>query len=157
MGLGKLEKRVGFIGAGQMAEALARGFISKGVVKASDMIATDPVKARRDVFESFSVKPVISNAEVQVCTLCVCIPSSRRLGHHMSSQQRWASKLKGAHHHYICRIQVVKEADIIFLAVKPQFVAPVLKEVRQHLTEKHTIVSIAAGKTLASLKVPCSL
>ncbi len=64
MGLGKLEKRVGFIGAGQMAEALARGFISKGVVKASDMVATDPVAARRDVFESFSVKPVTSNAEV---------------------------------------------------------------------------------------------
>ena len=56
--------------------------------------------------------------------------------------------------HPACRSQVVKEADIIFLAVKPQFVAPVLKEVRQHLTEKHTIVSIAAGKTLASLKVP---
>ena len=51
-------------------------------------------------------------------------------------------------------LQVVKGADIIFLAVKPQFVAPVLKEVRQHLTDKHTIVSIAAGKTLASLKVP---
>ena len=49
--------------------------------------------------------------------------------------------------------QVIKGADIIFLAVKPQFVAPVLKEVRQHLTENHTIVSIAAGKTLASLKV----
>ena len=74
----------------------------------------------------------------------------------MSSQQRWAFKLEGAPYHRICRIQVVKEADIIFLAVKPQFVAPVLKEVRQHLTEKHTIVSIAAGKTLASLKVPCS-
>ena len=66
MGLGKLEKRVGFIGAGQMAEALARGFISKGVVKASDMVATDPVAARRDVFESFSVKPVTSNAEVRL-------------------------------------------------------------------------------------------
>ena len=66
MGLGKLEKRVGFIGAGQMAEALARGFISKGVVKASDMVATDPVAARRDVFESFSVKPVTSNAEVHL-------------------------------------------------------------------------------------------
>ena len=50
-------------------------------------------------------------------------------------------------------IQVIKNAEIVFLAVKPQFVAPVLKEVRQHLTEKHTIVSIAAGKTLASLKV----
>ena len=66
MGLGKLEKRVGFIGAGQMAEALARGFIAKGVVKASDMVATDPVAARRDVFESFSVKPVTSNAEVHL-------------------------------------------------------------------------------------------
>ena len=66
MGLGKLDKRVGFIGAGQMAEALARGFISKGVVKASDMVATDPVAARRDVFESFSVKPVTSNAEVHI-------------------------------------------------------------------------------------------
>lgn len=64
MGLGKLEKKVGFIGAGQMAEALARGFIAKGVVKAEDMVATDPVQARRDVFESFSVRPVTSNAEV---------------------------------------------------------------------------------------------
>ncbi len=65
--------------------------------------------------------------------------------------------LRGARYDLVCRVQVVKEADIIFLAVKPQFVAPVLKEVRQHLTEKHTIVSIAAGKTLASLKVPPSL
>ena len=49
--------------------------------------------------------------------------------------------------------QVVKESDIVFVAVKPQYVGPVLKEVRGHLTDKHTIVSIAAGKTLSSLKV----
>ena len=48
-----------------MAEALARGFIARGVVKASAMVATDPVQARRDVFESFNVKPVESNAEVR--------------------------------------------------------------------------------------------
>ena len=64
MGLAKLEKRVGFIGAGQMAEALARGFISKGVLEASSMIATDPVAARRDVFQSFDVKAVTTNVEV---------------------------------------------------------------------------------------------
>ncbi|CAL8466836.1 g6372 [Coccomyxa elongata] len=110
MGLAKLEKRVGFIGAGQMAEALARGFISKGVLEASSMIATDPVAARREVFQSFDVKAVTTNVEV------------------------------------------VKESDIIFVAVKPQYVEPVLKEVRGHLTDRHTIVSIAAGKTLASLK-----
>lgn len=53
---------------------------------------------------------------------------------------------------YVHCLQVAEDSDIIFLAVKPQFVAPVLKEVRPHLTDNHTIVSIAAGKTLASLK-----
>ena len=66
-----------------MAEALARGFIARGVVKASAMVATDPVQARRDVFESFDVKPVESNAEVRrfLCivlflqnTPCHCMP-----------------------------------------------------------------------------------
>ena len=32
-----MDKRVGFIGAGQMAEALARGFINKGVVRADQV------------------------------------------------------------------------------------------------------------------------
>lgn len=66
MGLAKLNKRVGFIGAGQMAEALARGFISKGVLDASSMVATDPVAARREVFQSFDVKAVTSNVEVLI-------------------------------------------------------------------------------------------
>lgn len=47
----------------------------------------------------------------------------------------------------------MEKSDIVFLAVKPQFVQPVLKEVREHLTDKHTVVSIAAGKTLSSLLV----
>lgn len=38
------DKRIGFIGAGQMAEALARGFINKGVCKAEHVFATDPVQ-----------------------------------------------------------------------------------------------------------------
>jgi hypothetical protein len=38
------DKRIGFIGAGQMAEALARGFIAKGVCKAEHVFATDPVQ-----------------------------------------------------------------------------------------------------------------
>ena len=47
-----------------MAEALARGFISKGVLVASDIVATDPVAARKEVFQSFDVKAVNSNVEV---------------------------------------------------------------------------------------------
>ena len=53
----------------------------------------------------------------------------------------------------VCAQQVVENSEIVFLAVKPQFVQPVLKEVREHLTERHTVVSIAAGKTLSSLIV----
>ena len=41
----------------------------------------------------------------------------------------------------------------MFVAVKPPYVSSVLKELKGSLTEKHTIVSIAAGITLATLKV----
>ena len=64
MGLEKLQKRIGFCGAGQMAEALARGFISKGIVDASSMVATNPVAARKKAFQDFDVKTVGSVAEV---------------------------------------------------------------------------------------------
>lgn len=39
-----MDKRIGFIGAGQMAEALARGFIAKGVCRADQVFATDVVQ-----------------------------------------------------------------------------------------------------------------
>jgi pyrroline-5-carboxylate reductase len=79
MGLGDLNRSVGFIGAGQMAEALARGFIARGVVKASAMVATDPVQARRDVFESFNVKPVESNAEVAASHALCCFSRTHQV------------------------------------------------------------------------------
>ena len=59
-----LNKRVGFIGAGQMAEALARGFVARGVVTVSAITATDPVAARKEVFKSFGANVSGSNAEV---------------------------------------------------------------------------------------------
>ena len=47
---------------------------------------------------------------------------------------------------------VVKAADLIFLAVRPQDVATVAAEVKPLLTAKKTLVSIVAGKTLAKLR-----
>lgn len=49
-----------------MAEALARGFIDKGVVKADMVHCTDPVSARREVFESFGAKSENSNVDVSL-------------------------------------------------------------------------------------------
>ena len=51
---------------------------------------------------------------------------------------------------------MVTNADVIFIAVKPQYVSVVLREVRPHLSDRHIIVSIAAGITLQSLKVRSS-
>lgn len=47
--------------------------------------------------------------------------------------------------------QVVQDADIIFIAVKPQYAATVLKEVRSVLAPTTVIVSIAAGVTVAAV------
>ena len=59
-----LQKTVGFIGAGQMAEALARGFVSKGVIDVGSVHATDPSKVRRDLFASFGAHSYEKNVQV---------------------------------------------------------------------------------------------
>ena len=47
---------------------------------------------------------------------------------------------------------VVRTADLVFLAVRPQDVETVAAEVKPLLTDKKTVVSIVAGKTLAKLR-----
>ncbi|KAH7618716.1 hypothetical protein Ndes2526B_g05633 [Nannochloris sp. 'desiccata'] len=103
-------KKIGFIGAGQMAEALARGFINAGIAHPGDIRATDPMEVRKEVFRSFGAVAVDSNAEV------------------------------------------VAGSDVVFVAVKPQYVAVVLQEVRPQLQPNTVVVSIAAGVTLQTLK-----
>ena len=48
--------------------------------------------------------------------------------------------------------KVVKEANTIVIAVKPQYYEEVIKEIRDLVTGKHVIISIAPGKTLAWLE-----
>src|SRR3989454_9226347 len=56
---------IGFLGAGRMATALARGFIRAGVARAEQMIASDPVEAARSAFaRELGVKTTASNPEV---------------------------------------------------------------------------------------------
>ena len=48
--------------------------------------------------------------------------------------------------------EVVKTANIVILAVKPQFYEEVIGEIKSFLTPQHMIVGIAPGKTLAWLE-----
>ncbi|HEX8551245.1 MAG TPA: pyrroline-5-carboxylate reductase [Abditibacteriaceae bacterium] len=49
-------------------------------------------------------------------------------------------------------VDAAREAEVILLAVKPQTIAKALEPLRDVLTEKHTLVSIAAGVSTASLE-----
>jgi pyrroline-5-carboxylate reductase len=55
---------LGFLGAGNMAEAIAKAAIRANILKPGQMIASDPSDTRRALFESFGVKATTSNADV---------------------------------------------------------------------------------------------
>jgi pyrroline-5-carboxylate reductase len=58
-------KKLGFIGAGNMAEALARGLVENKVFKASELIASDVDAARRRKFKSaLRIEVTTDNLEV---------------------------------------------------------------------------------------------
>jgi len=102
---------IGFIGAGKMATALARGFIQAGLVRANELIASDISKPARDVFaDETGARTVGSNSEV------------------------------------------AEFAKVLMLAVKPDQVVSVLSGIRNDFTEKHLLISIAAGVPLSRLE-----
>jgi pyrroline-5-carboxylate reductase len=102
---------IGFLGAGKMASALAKGFVQAGLAKAEQIIASDPVEPARSAFaKEVGAKTTAFNPDV------------------------------------------LKSATVLLLAVKPDQVADVLKEIRTSFTEKHLLISIAAGVTLVKLE-----
>ncbi len=97
-------ERIGFIGAGNMAEALAKGLLSTGKHPPSSIIASDVREERRKFFaKELRVRSVSSNLEV------------------------------------------VRECRRLVLAVKPNQIEEVLKEVGPAFQQEHLIISIAAG------------
>jgi pyrroline-5-carboxylate reductase len=61
-----IAETIGFIGAGQMARALARGFVQSGLLKAEQITAADPAAAALEHFvrEIAGAKPLQSNRQV---------------------------------------------------------------------------------------------
>ena len=102
--------KVGFLGAGKMAEAIVDALYVGGKVAWDSMIC-DKSKERRDLMAK----------EYQVAVT-------------------------------ECPVEVVKACKVLVLAVKPQDLDALLADIKKHLTAKHLLISIAAGKTLAALK-----
>jgi pyrroline-5-carboxylate reductase len=104
-------KRVGFVGGGNMGEALIRGLIAASVVPADLMIASDTRSDRlAELTRRYAVRGAASNVEL------------------------------------------VREADVIVLAVKPQIMTTVLGEISSSLVKRHLVISIAAGVSTAAIR-----
>lgn len=61
-----LTQTIGFIGAGQMAKALAQGFVSRGLLPAGRIVACDPVIAARGSFGQIVPGAVLADTNEEV-------------------------------------------------------------------------------------------
>lgn len=60
-----LNKRIGFIGAGQMATALAKGFVQAGLVTGKEVLASDPSSEARERFaQAVGSRSTDDNSEI---------------------------------------------------------------------------------------------
>jgi pyrroline-5-carboxylate reductase len=99
---------VGFIGAGRMATALAKGLISSGFVSKDRVVASDVFEGARTAFaEQTGARVFDTNSEVAAA------------------------------------------CDALFLAVKPQQMHSVLTALAGELSDRHLVISIAAGVQLS--------
>lgn len=104
-------KKVGFVGAGNMGEALIKGLVESSLVPAEAIVIADSRAARaQQIAEQYGVRAAGDNTAL------------------------------------------VREADVVILAVKPQIMAPVLREIMPALTNRPLLVSIAAGVSTATIQ-----
>src|SRR5213592_3163197 len=104
-------KKVGFVGAGNMGEALIRGLVESNLVPPDKILVAD-VRADRvhQLADQYGLRAVASNAAL------------------------------------------VRGADVVILAVKPQIMAPVLREAMPALTNRPLLISLAAGVSTATIQ-----
>lgn len=106
-----IDKKIGFIGNGNMASAIYKGMLSSGLSKPENIIvsALDPNKLEK---------------------------KAKEIGFVAAKSNR----------------EVVEKSDIIFLAVKPQYLGDVMVDIRPAVNASKAFISIVAGWTNVKLK-----
>jgi pyrroline-5-carboxylate reductase len=105
-----VDRRVGFVGAGNMGEALIRGLVQAAVVPAASIVAHDVRDDRlRELERQFGIQVAKDNETV------------------------------------------VRRTDVVVLAVKPQQIDAVVREIAAAVTPATLLISIAAGVSTARL------
>ncbi|MBM4093970.1 MAG: pyrroline-5-carboxylate reductase [Planctomycetes bacterium] len=106
------EQPIGFVGTGQMAVALAQGFVRAGLYVPERILGYDPDLAARQRFSA-------------------AVPG--------------AALAEG-------NGDLVRQAGVVVLAVKPHHLPEVAAEVRRGLSGSQLVISVAAGVTLGRLE-----
>ena len=104
-------RSVGFVGAGNMGEALIKGLLAANLVPAEAIHATDVRLERlKELNRQYGIQVASDNAEL------------------------------------------IRHADIVILAVKPQIMEAVLTEIAPAVTRRKLLISIAAGVSTAKIR-----
>jgi len=104
-------RKVGFVGSGNMGEALIRGLVAANVVAADAVWASDVRPERlKELDRKYGIQLASDNGEL------------------------------------------VRQVDVVILAVKPQIMAAVLREIAPALTRKKLVISLAAGVSTARIR-----
>ncbi len=104
-------RSVGFVGAGNMGEALIKGLLAANLVPAEAIHATDVRLERlKELNRQYGIQISSDNAEL------------------------------------------IRRADIVILAVKPQIMDAVLTEIAPAVTRRKLLISIAAGVSTAKIR-----
>uniref|UniRef100_W5MPP7 Pyrroline-5-carboxylate reductase n=1 Tax=Lepisosteus oculatus TaxID=7918 RepID=W5MPP7_LEPOC len=85
---------------------------------------------------------LLMSGKVQPANVMVSAPSDNNLG-------RFQERGMVVSH---CNADVVHSSRLVFLAVKPHLIPIVLQEISPAVTLRHTVVSVAAGVTIATLE-----
>jgi pyrroline-5-carboxylate reductase len=104
-------KRMGFLGCGNMGEALVRGLVQAGLVEPGSIAASD-VRGERlaQMARQYGIRTTSDNAEL------------------------------------------IRESDVIVLAVKPQIMTSVLRDVAPGVDLTKLVISLAAGVPTVTLR-----
>ena len=104
-------KRLGFVGCGNMGEAMVKVLVEADVVSSGALMASDTRSDRlADLDHRYGVRVAKDNVEL------------------------------------------ARECDVVVLAVKPQIMASVLKEIASTLSRRQLVISVAAGVATARIR-----
>ena len=102
---------LGFIGLGNMADAIIGGILKEGLANRNQIIGSTKTKKSADA-------------------------KAKKYGISVTMDNR----------------MIVKHCDVVFLAVKPQFLPEVIEEIKEDVTDATVFISIVAGKTMSYIE-----